>query len=90
MQWSDFQTSYLSAAQQTKAAQLETIFNAMVLQRTGGPKPDISAVTMSQAKAARVKNTDIRTLVDKAVVGADYVIQRLRDEAAQSFDDSNP
>lgn len=85
MQWSDFQASYLSAAQQTKAAQLETIGRAVSAYRQGtGPKPDISAITMTQAKAAKVKNDDIRALVDWAVVGAEYVIRQLREDAANA------
>jgi hypothetical protein len=91
MQWSDFNTTYLSAAQQTKAAQLEAIGRALELYRAGkGPKPDISAVTMSQAKAAKTKNEDIQALLIPAVTGTEYVIRRLKDEAADAFDAANP
>lgn len=89
MIWSDF--GNFTAAQQTKAAQFETIGRALALYRQGkGPLPDLTPVNNSNCKAARAKFDDLTALVEPAMIGVNYAYTVFRQQAADSFDTANP
>lgn len=87
--WS--QLTFLSAAQQTKASEFAAIGNAYALWQQGrGPKPNISSVTQSQAKAADGLLRDLGALIGPAHVGIKYVIDTNRDAALVAYEAANP
>lgn len=85
------QLTFLSPAQQAKAAQLATIGAAVALyRRAGSPVPDISSVTYSQAKAAEVLLRQLQDLVGPAAMAIDYIRQVQRQSAVDTMEASNP
>ena len=89
MTWDDF--ANLSAAQKNKAAQFAAIGQAVQLyRRGGGPLPDISAVTQSQAKAARAIFDDMQALVGPASIGVAWVIQKNYEAQLAAYEQANP
>jgi hypothetical protein len=87
--WS--QLTFLTAAQQSKAAEFATIGQAYTLWQSGrGPKPDISGVTQSQAKTADGLLRDLITLVGPAQQGIKYVKQVNEQIALDAYQAANP
>jgi hypothetical protein len=91
MVWGDFEDQYLTPAQQLNAQKFEIIGKEAMLHRIGqGPPPDITQVTLSQAKAARTKFEDMLRLVNDGMAGAQYVFRTLHEENAKNYDAANP
>ncbi len=87
--WS--QLTFLTAPQQTKAAEFAAIGNAYSLwKQQKGPKPDISGVTQSQAKAADSALRDLGSLVGPARVGIQYVKEVNEAAALAAYQAANP
>jgi hypothetical protein len=87
--WS--QLTFLSAGQQAKAAEFAAIGAAYALFRSGrGPKPDISGVTYSQAKAAEAILRDLGALVIPAQMGIRYVREVEKQTALDALEAANP
>lgn len=87
--WS--QLTFLTAGQQSKAADFAAIGAAFVLFQQGkGPAPDTSAVTYSQAKAAEALLRDLITLVGPAQAGIKYVREQSQKAALAANEVSNP
>lgn len=88
MIWSDFNTTFLPAAQQTKMAEFEAI--ALAMRPSGTGTPQVGALTLSQAKAARRKLEEIRDLLVNATRGVEYVVRIKQAEALDALDAANP
>jgi hypothetical protein len=82
----------MTAGQITKAKNFETIgrqVQAMSIPGGGGP-PDISMVTVGQAKTAQDFLHGARELITATLTGADYVREKNAKDAAQAADDAFP
>ncbi len=87
--WS--QLTFLTANQQTKAAQFASIGQACALWKSGkGPQPDTSAVTYPQARGADLILRDLGSLVGPAKVGIQYVMELHAAEVKAADDAANP
>lgn len=85
------QLTFLTAAQQTKAADFASIGIAWALWKNNeGPKPDLSAVTQSQAKAADVLLRSLIDLVGPAQAGIKYARSEFETQALAAFQAANP
>ncbi len=80
------QLTFLTPAQQTKAAQFAVIGQAVTAFQT----PDLSTVTQSQAKAAEALLRTLIDLVGPAQIGIHYARKTFEDAALKAFQDANP
>jgi hypothetical protein len=87
MIWSDFNNSFLSAAQQAKMAEFEALGRALQAPVSA---PSIGALTLSQAKQARAKIAECRELLMLAQRGVELVIHTKQAEALAQLDAANP
>lgn len=87
--WS--QLTFLTAGQQSKAADFAAIGAALALYQSGkGPLPDLSAVTQSQAKAADALLRNLIDLVGPAQTGIKYAKATFEAQALAAFQAANP
>lgn len=87
--WS--QLTFLTAGQQTKAAQFADIGQQWALYQAGkGPLPDLSPVTYSQAKAAEGLMKDLGSLVGPCQIGIRYVREVVQKQALADLESANP
>lgn len=84
----------LTAGQKSKLSQFAAIGiskrNATRPGAGGSTNPDISGVTLGQAKDVMLFGRDLNTLMGPAIEGAQHVRQKKREDAAQAVDDASP
>lgn len=84
--WDQIGSLGLTAAQKNKLAQAEALGLAIGRRE----RPDTSGVTATQAKQIRNFVRDMRERLDPALLCAEYIIRKLKEDAAKSADDAVP
>lgn len=86
MIWNDFNSTFLTNAQKTKAAEFAAIGEALKTN----PNPDISGVTYSQMRSAEAKMRELQTLIGPAMRGLKHVKDKMEADAVQTYKNANP
>lgn len=84
--WDQIGNLGLTTAQKNKLAQAEALGVAIARRE----RPDTSGVTAAQAKQIRNFVNDMRQRLEPAMLAADYIIRKMREDAARAADDAVP
>lgn len=86
--WDQIGNLGLTAAQKNKLAQAEEI--GLQVGRPGPGPIDTSTVTAAQAKQVRSFVRDMRERLEPALRGAEYILRKMKEDAAASADAAVP